>query len=95
MDELPQDLLGRVHRRIFSDEPGKVRLDLAVIVADQEPDLLPLRRWAEDRLRQPGTPRAVQLDQAALERMAELCGIPVADLLARLRKSAPTDPGGA
>lgn len=95
MDELPQDLLGRVHRRVFGDEPGKVRLDLAGIVADREPELLPLRRWAEDRLRQPGTPREVQLDQPALERMAELCGIPVADLLARLHKMTVSDPAGS
>ena len=94
MDELPQDLLGRVHRRVFADEPGKVRLDLTVIVADQEPDLFPLRRWAEDRLRQPGTPREVQLDQSALERMAELCGIQVSELLARLSTMTAPEPGG-
>ena len=93
MDELPQDLLGRVHRRVFADEPGKVRLDLAAIVADREPELLPLRRWAADRLRQPGTPREVQLDQPAVERMAELCGIPAGDLLARLGKLAAPGPG--
>jgi hypothetical protein len=42
----------------------------------------------------------VQLDQPAVERMAELCGISPADLLARLRaiaNPAPTgpDPGGS
>jgi transcriptional regulator with XRE-family HTH domain len=85
MDELPQDLLARVHQRMFADEPGRVRLDLATVVADERPELLPLRRWAEDRLRHPGTPREVQLDHPAVERMAELCGIPTADLLSRLR----------
>ncbi|NKQ58598.1 helix-turn-helix domain-containing protein [Amycolatopsis sp. K13G38] len=94
MNELPQDLLGRVHRRVFTDEPGKVRLDLALIVAAKEPELLPLRRWAEDRLRQPGSPREVQLDPPALERMAELCGIPVSELLARLAGMSAADPSG-
>lgn len=100
MDELPQDLLAKVHQRVFADEPGKIRLDLTGIVADRQSELLPLRRWAEDRLRQPGTLREVQLDQPAVERMAELCGISPADLLARLRaiaNPAPTgpDPGGS
>ena len=35
MDELPADLLSRVHRRVFVDEPGKVRLDLVKIVSDR------------------------------------------------------------
>ncbi|WAL66885.1 helix-turn-helix domain-containing protein [Amycolatopsis cynarae] len=93
MDELPQDLLARVHRRVFSDEPGRVRLDLAEVVADSRPELLPLRRWAEDRLRQPGTPREVQLDRPAIERMAELCGLPAPELLARLQRPEEAGPG--
>jgi len=95
MNELPQDLLARVHRRVFADEPGKVRLDLALIVAAKEPGLLPLRRWAEDRLRQPGSPREVQLDPPALERMAELCGMPVNDLLTRLNGMSAADSNGS
>ncbi|GAB2993630.1 helix-turn-helix domain-containing protein [Amycolatopsis acidiphila] len=97
MDELPQDLLARVHRRVFTDEPGKVRLDLARIVADHSPELLPLRRWAEDRLRQPGTPEEVQLDHAAVDRMAELCGLSGPELVALLRGlpgPGGLDPGG-
>ncbi|MDQ0379411.1 helix-turn-helix domain-containing protein [Amycolatopsis thermophila] len=84
MDELPQDLLARVHRRVFADEPGKVRLDLPRIVADDRVELMPLRRWAEDRLRQPAAPREVRLDRAALSWMAQLCGLTVPDLLERL-----------
>ncbi|KAA9161364.1 helix-turn-helix domain-containing protein [Amycolatopsis acidicola] len=99
MDELPQDLLARVHRRVFTDEPGKVRLDLARIVADRQHELLPLRRWADGRMRQATGTTEVQLDRPALERMAELCGLEVADLLTRLRSmAAPAagslDPGG-
>jgi transcriptional regulator with XRE-family HTH domain len=87
MDELPQELLARVHRRVFTDEPGRVRLNLDLVIADEQPELLPLRRWAEDRLRQADRPASheVQLDLAAVERMAELCGIPAGDLLTRLR----------
>ncbi|GAA4667565.1 MULTISPECIES: helix-turn-helix domain-containing protein [Amycolatopsis] len=94
MDELPQDLLARVHRRVFTDEPGKVRLDLPRIVADHRPELLPLRRWAEDRLRQQGAPREVQLDRPAVDRMAELCGLSTAELLALLHDLAEPVPDG-
>ncbi|HVV13912.1 helix-turn-helix domain-containing protein [Amycolatopsis sp.] len=94
MDELPQDLLARVHRRVFTDEPGKVRLDLARIVADHQVELLPLRRWADDRMRQAAGATEVQLDRPALERMAELCGIPVTDLMTRLRTMSAPAPGG-
>lgn len=88
MDELPQDLLAKVHRRVFLDEPGRVRVDLRKVVADAPADLLPLRRWAEDRLRQAGEQGGgeVALDLPALERMAELCGLPTVDLVARLRR---------
>ncbi|WP_158888255.1 helix-turn-helix domain-containing protein [Amycolatopsis anabasis] len=87
MDELPQDLLARVHRRVFTDEPGRIRLDLNRVVADNQPELLPLRRWAQDRLRQNERPASheVHFDLAAVERMAELCGLSTVDLLARLR----------
>jgi transcriptional regulator with XRE-family HTH domain len=87
MDELPQELLARVHRRVFTDEPGRIRLDLKLVIADDQPELLPLRRWAEDRLRQDDRPASseVQFDLAAVERMAELCGLTPTDLLARLR----------
>ncbi|NIH87427.1 helix-turn-helix domain-containing protein [Amycolatopsis granulosa] len=88
MDELPQDLLARVHRRVFADEPGKVRLDLAHIVADDRTELLPLRRWAEDRLRQPSAPREVRLDRSAMTWMAQLCGLTVPELLERLHTIA-------
>ena len=88
MDELPQDLIAKVHRRVFVDEPGRVRVDLREVVAGASPELLPLRRWAEDRLRRTVDhgPTEVALDLPALERMAELCGLPTVDLIARLRE---------
>jgi len=85
MDEQPAELLARVHQRVFTDEPGKVRLDLASIIADSQPELQPLRRWVADRLRHPGTQREVQLDPPALEWMAELCGISPGELIAKLK----------
>jgi len=84
MDELPQNLIARVHRRVFADEPGRVRLDLGRIAADDQSELLPLRRWAKERLANTATVE-FQLDLAALDRMAELCGLASTDLLARLR----------
>ena len=134
MDELPQDLLAKVHSRVFTEEPGRVRVDLRRVVEEAGPELTPLRRWAEGRLRQLGvalpgtrTPRTpggglgpaagsaspatqtggpgqtsasssssslssaeeVSFDFAALERMAELCGLPTAELVSHLRKLAP------
>ncbi|WP_420807855.1 helix-turn-helix transcriptional regulator [Amycolatopsis antarctica] len=83
MEELPQNLLARVHRRVFADEPGRVRLDLPRIVADDQPELIPLRRWAADRLTTATVPE-LQVELGALDWMAELCGLPANDLLARL-----------
>ena len=89
MGELPQDLLAKVHRRVFVDEPGRVRVDLRKVVADSSADLLPLRRWAEDRLRRAGEHSGeVALDLPALERMAELCRLSTVDLIGRLRRYA-------
>jgi transcriptional regulator with XRE-family HTH domain len=88
MDVLPHDVLARVHDRVFSDDrPGHLRVNLAKVVADTQLELLPLRRWAADRLQQtpPGQPAEIHLDLAALERMAELCGLDTVELISRLR----------
>lgn len=88
MDVLPHDVLARVHDRVFSDErPGHLRVNLHKVVSDTQPELLPLRRWAADRLHQTpvGQPAEIHLDLAALEQMAELCGIDTVELISRLR----------
>lgn len=86
MDELPQHLLARVHHRVVVvDEPGHVRVNLRSLTTLVEPHLAPLRRWAEDRLRRPGAGEDVQLDLAALCRMAELCDLQFAELVGFLR----------
>jgi transcriptional regulator with XRE-family HTH domain len=88
LDVLPHDVIARVHNRVFADErPGQIRIDLAAVTSDDQPDLLSLRRWARDRLEQaePGSSTDVYLDLAALEQMAELCGMSTVDLIGRLR----------
>jgi hypothetical protein len=88
MDVLPQDLLARVHDRLFpGDRPGQIRVDLSRVARDQQPELRPLQRWARDRLSQAeiGTNPEVHLDLAALEQMAELCGLQIVDLIGKLR----------
>lgn len=89
LDEVPHELLARVHQRVFSESPvGRIRIDLRQIVRDDQPSLVPLRRWARGRLTEQNGhhPPEVSLDIAALERMAELCGIETVELIARLRK---------
>ncbi|TCP46796.1 helix-turn-helix protein [Tamaricihabitans halophyticus] len=92
LDELPHDLLARVHERMFSDSPvDRVRLDLTIIVQDQQPELWPLHRWAKGRLAQVDPVRGdteVLLDIAALENLAQLCGLETVQLIAKLRNLA-------
>nr|WP_235039148.1 helix-turn-helix transcriptional regulator [Kibdelosporangium aridum] len=100
LDELPHELIARVHERVFTDSPrGRVRIDLRQVVRDDHPELLPLRRWARDRLdHHPAGHTAgaaeVQLDFAAIERMAELCGLDTVDLISLLRRigGTPSEP---
>lgn len=94
LGEVPHELIARVHQRVFSDSPvGRIRIDLRKVVRDTQQELLPLRRWAKGKLAENGgqQPAEVSLDIAALERMAELCGLETVDLIGRLRTitSAP------
>lgn len=97
MEEAPHELLARVHGRIMASEPGRVKLNLTRVIAGGEAELEPLRRWAQDRLGQAGDPsaREVQLDRAAIEWLARLCGLPSSDLLARLRRFSAVDDQGS
>ena len=91
LDEVPHELLARVHQRVFSESPvGRIRIDLRKIVRDEQAALLPLRRWAKGRLAENNghQPAEVSLDIAALERMAELCRMETVELIARLRQIA-------
>ncbi|WP_460406320.1 helix-turn-helix domain-containing protein [Actinophytocola sediminis] len=94
MDEVPHKLMARVHERVFDDSPvGAIRIDLRKVVRDDRRELLPLRRWAKGKLAENNGhhPPDVSLDIAALERMAELCGMETVELIARLREI--TTPG--
>ncbi len=96
LDEVPHDLLARVHQRVFSDSPvGRIRIDLRRIVRDDHQELLPLRRWAKGKLAENnGHPAPdVSLDIAALEQMAALCGLQTVELIARLRQISGPFPG--
>jgi transcriptional regulator with XRE-family HTH domain len=89
LDVAPHEVLARVHERVFADVPdGRIRLDLSLVVQDTQTELLPLRRWAHDRLNQLpfGRVPEVQLDFAALEYMAQLCGLETVELVGRLRR---------
>lgn len=93
LDEQPHVLLARVHERMFADAPpGRITVDLRKVVRDGQPELLPFRRWATGRLADKTTVRRseVHLDLAALERMAELCGMDTVDLIMRLRSIGGT-----
>ncbi|MGH3450636.1 MAG: helix-turn-helix domain-containing protein [Haloechinothrix sp.] len=87
MGEQPQEVLARVHTRVFGSTESHIQLNLHHIVDDTQPELLPLRRWAADRLQRQAEDdsEVIHLDLPALERMAELCGVDTADLLDRLR----------
>jgi transcriptional regulator with XRE-family HTH domain len=95
LDEVPHELLARVHQRAFSQSPvGRIRVDLRKIVRDEQLSLLPLRRWAKGRLAESNghQPPEVSLDITALEWMAELCGMETVELIAHLRQIAGPAP---
>lgn len=83
LGEQPHELLERVDRAVFA--PGDVQVDLAKVAVTDEPELLPLRRWAADRLAQPHANAQVRLNRAAIEHMAALCGLSPDALLDRLK----------
>jgi len=87
MDVYAHDLLARVQKRTEAETTDRLVVDLRRIVRDRQPELIPLRRWAQQRLGQAGgdAAHAVPLDLAALESMAELCGMTTLDLIKRLR----------
>jgi transcriptional regulator with XRE-family HTH domain len=89
LEILPHELLAQVHQRVCGEAPvGRIGIDLREVVRDDQAPLRPLRSWAKGKLteyRGHQTPE-VTLDIAALERMAELCGIETVELIARLRR---------
>lgn len=96
MGEQPHEVLARVDKTLFVGAPGEVHIDLVKVVDSTHPELLPLRRWAADRLSQASTPAAseVSLNLAAIERMAELCGVQTHELLSHLRELSVASSNG-
>jgi transcriptional regulator with XRE-family HTH domain len=94
MDVYAHDLLARVQQRAELDMSDHLVLDLHRIARGCQPELAPLYRWAHQRLAhaEDGTAYAVPLDLAALESMAELCGMTTVDLTRRLRQLAADGP---
>jgi transcriptional regulator with XRE-family HTH domain len=88
------DLLARVQARADIDVSDRLVLDLHQIVRDRQAELAPLRRWAQQRLVQAKRDHAhaVALELAALESMAQLCGMTTVDLVRRLRQMVHHDP---
>lgn len=78
LNELPQDLIARVHRRVAHD---CLVADLSTLAGLAEPHLAPLRSWAQQQLRQSGTTTDFRFDLSALQRMAELCSTPLPELI--------------
>lgn len=91
MDVYAHDVLARVHKRTQTETSDRLVLDLQLIVRDRQPELVPLRRWAHQRLGHAGRDRAhmVPLDLAAIESLAELCGMSTVELIRRLRALTP------
>lgn len=97
LHQQPYEVLRRVHERLFAtgaagdgSSGGRISLDLAAAAVTDLPELRPLRRWAASTLRARGNAAVgagepLALDAAALERLADLCGLELLDLIRRLR----------
>lgn len=91
MGEQPQELLARVQRRLFPQQPGGVRVSLRALTELDGAEFAPLRRWSLGRLHQASTyadesaTDAVLLDPHALHWLAQLCGMDATQLATRLR----------
>ncbi|MBN9748615.1 XRE family transcriptional regulator [Amycolatopsis sp. A1MSW2902] len=97
MDELPHDLLAKVHRRVFTEPipEGVVRLDVAALLDDPRDDgpLAPLYRWARERVGLDAGPAEVKpltLGPETVDSLAQLCGLSAPELRRRLKPFAPT-----
>jgi transcriptional regulator with XRE-family HTH domain len=84
MGVFTHDVLARVRERLTGqDDQGRLVLDLDRVLRDKQRELLPLRRWAKERLSEAGQ-AAVKLEPFALDQLAELCGLQRGDLIERL-----------
>jgi transcriptional regulator with XRE-family HTH domain len=97
---LPHDLLAKVHALAhpqdaadsLPDTGGLVALDLDRVMRDQQPELLPLRNWAHERVLHDPHPdgRITYLRSAAVDHLAAVCGLSTTDLMTHLAPCLPT-----
>jgi DNA-binding MarR family transcriptional regulator len=86
MGESPDVVLGRACQRAFGDNLA-VNVDLHALASTEIEELRPLREWAAVRLRdQSAGERPTRLIGEALENLAQLCGVPVRQLVTTLQR---------
>jgi transcriptional regulator with XRE-family HTH domain len=90
LDIPPHEVLARAHQRLTDqaayDSGRRLRLDLVAAADVELPELAPLRAWATQYLAGASQQtRTVPVDRAALDRLAEVCRLDTAGLLAQLR----------
>lgn len=92
LGEQPNMVLARVDERLLAGATGEVQVNLIKAAGSTRPELLPLRRWAANRLQREDAPgsREVSLKLPAVERMAELCGVNTEELVASLEELSGT-----
>jgi transcriptional regulator with XRE-family HTH domain len=81
------EILSRTLGRVGDvDQISRLEIDIRAVAGDRTAELAPLRRWAAACLRHalPGEPTLAQLDQPAIVRLAEICGLGVEELTAKL-----------
>ncbi|WP_410595435.1 hypothetical protein [Amycolatopsis sp. lyj-23] len=83
MNELPHHLIARVHQRLTQEG---VVANVPQMAELAEAPLTPLRMWARQQLRQHPGAQDFRFDLVALRRMAELCDLPLSDLVRRLNE---------
>lgn len=88
LDASPHDLLERVHDQVVHSEfPATLRIDLERLAEDHRPELAPARGWAHAEVARHAA-QTRELDLAALESLASLCGLPTVELIRMLRRDA-------
>lgn len=83
LGESPSEMLARTHRRVVPSPDTGLRLNLRTVVHNAPPALEPLRRWAHNRLALSASPGEAHetIPPAALEHLARLCGMSVAEIV--------------
>ncbi|MGH3677425.1 MAG: helix-turn-helix domain-containing protein [Mycobacterium sp.] len=87
LDEPMDQLIVRVMRGLGEWEASGLTIDLRAAAANTLANLGPLSGWAKAQLatRPPDHAPAVSLNRAALDRLAQVCGLDTAELMNRLQ----------